>query len=139
MTTTPPAHDDDVVSEETGLSPRNVAELKAALLAERDSLVGKLREHVGAAIDGNAGLSDEMDLANRDQEQAYLLRLADKERKLVREVDDALAHIAAGTYGVCEGTGEPIGLRRLQARPWARYSIAYKEQIERAKSDRVRD
>ncbi len=132
--------DDDAVDEDTGLSGRQVAALKQSLLAERDKLVGRFRDHVDTAISSETiGLSDEMDLATRDQEQAYLLRLADKERKLVREIDEALARIGAGTFGICEGTGEPIGLRRLQARPWARYSIAYKEQLERDESSRIRE
>lgn len=130
---------EDVVNEATGLSPRQVDLLKAQLLAHRGQLVDRFHEHVDTAIAESIGLADEMDLASRDQEQAYLLRLADKERKLVREIDDALARIESGVYGICEGTGEPIGLRRLEARPWARYSIEYKEQMERQESARARD
>ncbi|MBX3211155.1 MAG: TraR/DksA C4-type zinc finger protein [Labilithrix sp.] len=63
-----------------------------------------------------------------------MLRLADKERKLLVEIDRALAKFESDTYGICEGTGEPIGLRRLEARPWTRFSIAYKEQLERERA-----
>lgn len=121
---------EDIVDEASGLTPRQIAGLRQTLDKERDTLVQRFQGHVGTAIFEPTSLPDEMDSATRDQEQAYLLRLADKERKLVREIDDALARMDAGTYGVCEGTGEPIGFRRLEARPWARYSIEYKEQME---------
>lgn len=64
-----------------------------------------------------------------------MLQLAEKERKLLQELEHALAKVDAGTYGVCEGTDEPIGFGRLNARPWARYSIAYKEQLEHDERD----
>ena len=63
--------------------------------------------------------------------QAYLIRFADKERKLLSEIEHALEKMRAGEYGVCEGTEEPIGFKRLELRPWTRYSVAYKEQMER--------
>ncbi len=72
-----------------------------------------------------------MDVANRVSEQAYLLRLSDKEQKLLKQVNKALAKFELGEYGICEGTGEPIIFKRLKARPWTRYSIEYKEQLER--------
>jgi len=128
----------DGVSDETGLFPWQKEELRAALLAQRAELIAKFDEHVGSAIADTASLADEMDLATRDQEQAYLLRLADKERKLLREIHDALRRIDAGSYGLCEGTGEPIGMRRLRARPWARYSVEYKEMLEREENAHVR-
>lgn len=122
---------------EAGLTTSQVRVLKEALEAQRAELLSRFRDHVSTAIMEDGG-ADEMDCATRDQEQAYLLRLADKERKLLREVGDALARIETGTYGLCEGSGEPIGLRRLEARPWARYSIAYKEMLERDERGRAR-
>ncbi len=117
---------------ESGLTGQQVEELAASLLAQRKGLVERVREHLDRAInEQDATLPDEMDQASRDQEQAYLLKLADSERNLLGEIDAALARIEAGTYGVCEGSGEPIGFRRLQARPWARHSVAYKEELER--------
>lgn len=64
-----------------------------------------------------------------------MLRLADKDFKLLREIDRALAKFDQGTYGVCEETDEPIGYRRLRARPWSRHCLAYQEQRERAQRE----
>ncbi len=121
-------------TEAHDLSARDRLALKQKLEEERRSVVGRLRAHLGEATDDTDNLADEMDLATRHQDQAYLLRLADKERKLLVEIDRALAKFESDTYGICEGTGEPIGLRRLEARPWTRFSIAYKEQLERERA-----
>jgi len=116
----------------SGLTAREVAALRARLEQEIEGLRPRLAKHLDeATTDSSLTLADEMDQASRHTEQAYLLRLADKERKLVTELEHALTKFAKGTYGVCEGTGEPIGLRRLEARPWARHSIQFKEQLER--------
>jgi DnaK suppressor protein len=117
--------------EATGLTKAQLEQLRRTLEEERGRILGKLREHLSTAIEDDAALTDEMDQATRAESQAYLLRLADKERKLLKEIDAALDRMAAGVYGLCEGTGEPIGFRRLAARPWARHSIAYKEELER--------
>jgi DnaK suppressor protein len=71
-----------------------------------------------------------MDEASANQDLALLFRLADKEQKLLGEIDAALTRIDENNYGLCEGTGEPIEYRRLLARPWARFSVAYKETLE---------
>lgn len=123
------------VDEISGLRLSELALLKRKLGEELASLRERLRERHASINEGDIDLPDEIDQAARDQEHGYLLRLADKERKLLVEVQHALAKIDAGTYGVCEGTDEPIGFERLNARPWARYSIEYKEQLERDEQD----
>jgi DnaK suppressor protein len=128
---------DDQPHPETGLTPSQLRSLKQSLEQHKEQLLARFRDHVSTAIQEDGG-ADEMDCASRDQEQAYLLRLADKERKLLQEVVDALARIQSDTYGLCEGSGEPIGFRRLEARPWARYSIAYKEMLEHEERGRAR-
>jgi DnaK suppressor protein len=67
-----------------------------------------------------------------------LIRFAGKERKLLIEIEHALEKMNTGEYGVCEGTGDPIGYKRLELRPWTRYSVAYKEQLERERSQHRR-
>jgi DnaK suppressor protein len=74
---------------------------------------------------------DEADQATRNLDQSIVLRIADKDQRLLGEIEDALAKFEDGTYGVCEGTGDPIGYGRLALRPWTRYSAAYKELLER--------
>jgi DnaK suppressor protein len=119
------------VHPDSELRVPDLRHLKGLLEREREAVLAKVRSHVSYAISEDTILPDEMDQASRAEEQAILLRLADKERKLLGEIDHALAKIRTGEYGVCEGTGEPIGLRRLEVRPWARYSIQHKELLER--------
>ncbi len=65
------------------------------------------------------------DLGTDNYQQEFSLGLMDSERKLITEIDDALQRIENGTYGICEGTGQPIAKARLEAQPWARYSVEY--------------
>jgi DnaK suppressor protein len=123
------------VDPETGLTAAESSKLRGMLETERAKVVERIRGHITAAEEGDRDLADEMDLASRDQDQGYVLRLADKEQKLLREIDHALAKFADNSYGICEGTGEPIGASRLLARPWSRYSISHKEQLEREERD----
>ena len=89
--------------------------------------------HIHNAIFDTETLSDEIDIAQRYTDQAVSIRHADKEDKLLKEIIHALGKMSAGTYGICEGTEETIGFKRLEARPWTRYSVEYKEIIERSK------
>ena len=63
------------------------------------------------------------------------LTLVESERKELTEIDRALARIREGTFGICEGTGEPIGRARLEAIPWARHSIDYQRRLEAGEID----
>ena len=105
--------------------------LRERLLAERGAVLSRVRERLGLAAPLETHLPDEMDEVSVNQDLALLLRLADKEQKLLLEIDAALQRLNEGSYGWCEGTGEPIEYRRLLARPWARFSVAYKEALER--------
>lgn len=119
------------------LGKKDMERLKKALLDERAQVLHRLDSHVTQATEDRDNLADEMDLATRHSDQAYLLRLADKEHKLLAEIDRALAKFENGSFGICEGTGEPIEMRRLEIRPWTRYSLEYKEQLEREKGNRA--
>mgnify|MGYP001944461432 CR=1 FL=1 len=120
--------DDSDVPE---LTAEQRALLKEMLLEERERLHVRLSRHVSEAVTDGERPADALDVANRVSEQAYLLRLSDKEQKLLKQVNKALAKFEIGEYGICEGTGEPIVFKRLKARPWTRYTIEYKEQLER--------
>ncbi len=124
--------------EDAELSKKDLTGLYEALLEKRTSVLKGLGEHLNDAISNVDPLSDEMDVAQRHTEQAYLMRFADKERKLLGEITNALEKMRDGEYGVCEGTGEPIATRRLELRPWTRYSVEYKEQVERERKQRQR-
>lgn len=120
------------------LSKKQTKQLFDLLIAERERLLKGIGEHLGDAISNIDPLSDEMDIAQRHTEQAYLMRFADKERKLLGEIANALEKMENGEYGLCEGTGEPIAHKRLELRPWTRYSVEYKEQMEREKKQHHR-
>ena len=61
------------------------------------------------------------------------MKLVDKERKLLNQIQRAIGKFAEGEYGICEGTGDYISRKRLELRPWTRYSVHYKEMLERQK------
>lgn len=128
--------DDSYEPEE--LTHEQLAELRQDLLEEKKKVKVRLNKHLAEAVEDSDNLPDEMDIATRQSDQAYLLRLADKEKKLLRQIDHALAKFERGEYGYCEGTDEPIGYRRLKLRPWTRYSTEYKEQLEREKGRTAR-
>lgn len=122
---------DDDDDDDGELSHEDLTELRAALKKKRAEVIANIEKHLTAVTDDSDALPDEMDIAARQSEQAYYLRIADKEKKLLAQIDRALAKFERGTFGICEGTGEPIGLKRLKLRPWTRYSLEHKEALER--------
>jgi RNA polymerase-binding protein DksA len=70
------------------------------------------------------------DLGTDNYEQEFALGLMNSERRLLREIDEALGRIEKKTYGTCEGTGKPIPKARLKAQPWARYCVEYARMLE---------
>lgn len=123
---------------EKPLTKKELEKFKARLEELRAEVSGRIRDRANTArVDDVNELTEEIDQANRATEEAFNMRLLDKEVKLLREIDAALRKFDDGTYGICEGTDEPIERRRLEARPWTRYSVAYKEQLEREKKGRA--
>ena len=92
-----------------------LVEMQRALLENAGSTSEHLREHEAEA--------DVADQATIEEENALELRARDRERKLLRKIDEALMRITDGSYGYCEETGEPIGIPRLLARPTATLTI----------------
>ena len=70
------------------------------------------------------------DLGTDNYEQEFALGLMDSERKLLREIDNALGRLENKTYGICEATGKPISKARLEAQPWARYCVEHARLLE---------
>jgi RNA polymerase-binding protein DksA len=112
---------------------------KQTLLQKRREIVGDVNEMEDEALkkprlDASGDLSSMpihmADLGTDNYEQEFALELMDSERKLLREIDDALQRIEQGTYGICEGTGKPIPKARLKAQPWARHCVQYARMIE---------
>jgi DnaK suppressor protein len=79
-------------------------------------------------------VADPTDRASREEEQARLFRLRQRESLLLKRIEAALLRIKAGTYGFCEDTGEPIGLPRLLARPMASLTLEAQQQRELRKN-----
>ena len=80
----------------------------------------------------NEAKPDMTDRASEEIDRTFELRTRDRERKLINKIDAALKRIEDGTYGYCEETGEPIGLKRLEARPVATLSLEAQEMHEKA-------
>lgn len=120
------------------LTRQELLVLYQKLVDERNRVLSGFDRHVSEALEDGDALADEIDIAQRSTDQAWLFRFADKERKLLLEIEAALEKMRSGEYGVCEGTDEPIGFKRLELRPWTRYSVGYKEILEREKAQHTR-
>ena len=101
------------------------------LLDWKAELVRDAGETLQHLTQGNLQQPDMADRASLETEHQLELRTRDRERKLINKIDEALGRIADGTYGYCEETDEPIGLRRLIARPIATLSLEAQERHER--------
>jgi len=113
------------------LTKDQLEELKQTLEERRASLLGTIERGREQERGGGRDVGDEMDEANIEEEAAVVGKLLERDLSLLKEIDRALAKMRDGTYGFCEGTGEPIGYPRLRLRPWARYSVEYQEELER--------
>jgi DnaK suppressor protein len=96
--------------------------MKAELLANADLTSEHLRE--------SDVVPDPADRATIEEEHALELRTRDRERKLMKKIDESILHIDDGSYGWCEETGEPIGIPRLLARPTATLSVEAQQRRE---------
>ena len=113
------------------LSADDIAHFKRVLEEAKAEIFARSKERMQEALDTETHLPDEADQATSERDQAFELRLADKDRKLLSLIDHALGKIGRGEFGYCEGTGEPIPRKRLELRPWARYSVEYKDRLEK--------
>ncbi|GAB4568599.1 MAG: RNA polymerase-binding protein DksA [Haliangiales bacterium] len=121
---------------DAGLTHKQLRTFYDKLCAEADRLSTEIKRNIQEAVTEAERHSDEGDQASQNANQAYLLRYADKQNKLLQQVRRALHKLQTGEYGVCEGSGEPIGVQRLTLRPWTRYSVEYKEQLDRERKRR---
>jgi DnaK suppressor protein len=101
------------------------------LLRWKDEILREARETLLHLQNENENHPDIADRASSETDRSIELRARDRQRKLISKIDAALARIEDGTYGYCEETGEPISLRRLEARPIATLSIDAQERHER--------
>ena len=122
-----------------GLVNADAKHFKEILLEKRREILRNVTEFEDEALrksrlDASGDLSSMpihmADLGTDNYEQEFALGLMDSERKLLREIDNALVRLEKKTYGICEGTGKPISKARLEAQPWARYCVKYARMLE---------
>lgn len=113
------------------MSARQKEYFRRKLNAWRDELQQDSSETVRHLQQDTAAEPDLADRATTETDRAIELRTRDRERKLISKIDEALRRLEEGTYGYCEETGEPIGIRRLEARPTATLSLEAQERHER--------
>jgi len=117
--------------DEEFMSPRQTEFFRQKLLRWRADLLREADGTLASLSEGGIHEADITDRASVETDRALELRTRDRARKLVAKIDQALARVENGSYGYCEETGEPIGLRRLDARPIATLSIEAQERHER--------
>lgn len=97
----------------------------------KQELIAGSRDTIEALQDGTRNIPDVADRASEETDRALELRTRDRQRKLVAKIDAALRRVDEGEYGYCDVTGEPISLKRLDARPIATMSLEAQESHER--------
>lgn len=117
--------------DEPFMNERQREYFRAKLLNWKEDILKESRETLAHLQDDNNILPDLADRASTETDRSLELRTRDRQRKLISKIDAALKRIDDGTYGYCEETGEPISLRRLDARPIATLSIEAQERHER--------
>ena len=113
------------------MNPQQMQYFRQKLLRWRQELLREAGATLSSMGQGGIIEADLTDRASVETDRALELRTRDRARKLISKIDQALERIENGTYGYCEETGEPIGLRRLEARPIATLSIEAQERHER--------
>lgn len=117
--------------EEPYMNPVMVEYFRQKLLSWRAELLKESSETLLNLQDGGIQEPDIADRASAETDRSLELRTRDRERKLISKIDDALERIENNEYGYCEETGDPIGVRRLEARPNATLSVEAQERHER--------
>src|ERR687887_1072781 len=117
--------------KEPFMNERQREYFRERLLSWKEDILREARETLQHLQDENQNHPDLADRASSETDRAIELRARDRQRKLIAKIDEALARIDDGTYGYCEETGEPIALKRLEARPIATLSLEAQERHER--------
>ncbi|MDA8253868.1 MAG: RNA polymerase-binding protein DksA [Rhodospirillales bacterium] len=113
------------------MNPLQIEYFRQKLLRWRADLLRDADGTLASLSEGGIHESDITDRASVETDRALELRTRDRARKLIAKIDQALQRVESGTYGFCEETGDPIGIRRLEARPIATLSIEAQERHER--------
>jgi len=117
--------------DEPFMSERQREYFRKKLIDWKDDILKESRETLANLQNDSENHPDIADRASSETDRSIELRSRDRQRKLISKIDAALARIEEGTYGFCEETGEPISIKRLDARPIATLSIEAQERHER--------
>jgi DnaK suppressor protein len=117
--------------DEPFMNDRQLEYFRRKLLNWRADLLADSRDTISGMKDQTRNIPDIADRASEETDRALELRTRDRQRKLVSKIDAALRRIEEGEYGYCEITGEPISLKRLDARPIATMTLEAQERHER--------
>ncbi|HLW89765.1 MAG TPA: RNA polymerase-binding protein DksA [Roseiarcus sp.] len=117
--------------DEPFMNERQREYFRRKLLDWKEAILRESRETLAALQSESENHPDIADRASSETDRAIELRARDRQRKLIAKIDAALSRIEEGTYGYCEETGDPIALRRLDARPIATFSVEAQERHER--------
>lgn len=118
-------------AKEPFMNERQKAYFHEKLSAWRKDILKESKETLEVLQDESGKLADMADRASSETDRSIELRARDRQRKLISKIDAAIRRIEDGTYGYCEETGDPISLKRLEARPIATLSIEAQERHER--------
>ena len=113
------------------MNERQVEYFRRKLLNWKEDIIKESKETISHLQEENHILPDVADRASSETDRSLELRTRDRQRKLISKIDAALKRIDDKSYGYCEDTGEPIGLKRLDARPIATLSIEAQERHEK--------
>ncbi len=117
--------------EEPFMSDRQKVYFRQKLIRWKEDILKEAKDTIIALQAENENHPDIADRASSETDRAIELRARDRQRKLISKIDSAISRIDDGSYGFCEETGEPISIRRLEARPIATLSIEAQERHER--------
>lgn len=112
------------------MNKRNLQHFEGLLNNKIQSLIGKAGSTVGGMAGSETTFPDPTDRASMESDRNFMLRVRDRERKLILKARQALSRIQGGTYGYCDTCGEPISEARLNARPEAEVCIECKKETE---------
>ena len=119
------------------MNPKQIEHFKKILLDWKNLLMKEAEKTVENMKRDSTKLSDPNDAATQEEEFRLELRTRDRERKLIIKIDQALQRVDDGLYGSCEDTGEPIGIKRVEARPIATLCIEAQERHERLEKSQM--
>jgi len=125
----PPGYAPD--EDEAYMNPRQLAWFRLRLQSWREELLEESRRTVDELREEDRDVTDEAERASRESEHSLALRTRERYRKLIPKINAALDRIEDGSYGYCDETGEPIGVKRLMARPIATLSVEAQERHEK--------